>query len=508
VDHAPDEEGASVTEATSGVVVAGGAGRRFGLEKRAAVLAGRPLLAHAIDALDAVVDDLVVVTAAERPLPPSVTLPPGVRVVDDPPGVVGPLAGLLAGLDAARYDTVLVLGGDHAWAQPATLAALRVALAAAPEADAAVLDDGRRQPLVGAYRRHVRETIRSQLRDGDLRATALLDRSTVVAVRDVPGAADTARDVDHPHDLVDTGPVASGPADTGPADTERDTDAPDLGVPHAARTASVRITTVRSGGVVTAETVDAVTGEEPLEIRIAGPDGVAHAVTTTLRTPGHEADLAVGFLHAEGLLRPGDVTATTAGDVLTDARPDDHLTVHVRHPVDPTAIVHRHVTATASCGLCGRASIDDLLGRVPQLPRGPEVSWDAVTALPVALGDAQATFAATGGLHATGIATADGRLVTVREDVGRHNALDAAIGAHVRAGTVPLTDHLVVLSGRVGFELVQKVAVAGGTVVVAVGAPSDLAVRTAREVGLTLVGFVRGDRGNIYTHGHRVVLPS
>jgi FdhD protein len=496
VDDAPDDEGATVTDSTSGVVLAGGASRRFGSDKRAAVLDGRPLLTHAIGVLDALVDDLVVVTAAERPLPPSVALPPGVRVVDDPPGVVGPLAGLLAGLDAARHDTVLVLGGDHPWAQPATLSALRAALVAAPDADAAVLDDGRYQPLVAAYRRHVRETIRSQLRDGDLRAMALLDRSTVVAVRDAPGAAASARDVDHPRDLVD-GPGVEAP----------DVEGPDVGPPHAARTAAVRITTVRSGGVVATDVVDTVTGEEPLEIRIAGPDGVAHAVTTTLRTPGHEVDLAIGFLHAEGLLRPGDVTATTAGDVLTDARPDDHLTVHVRHPVDPTAIVHRHVTATASCGLCGRASIDDLLGRVPPLPDGPRVPWDVVVELPVALRHAQATFTATGGLHATGIATSDGRLVTVREDVGRHNALDAAIGAHVRARTVPLTDHLVVLSGRVGFELVQKVAVAGGTVVVAVGAPSDLAVRTAREVGVTLVGFVRGERGNVYTHGHRVVLP-
>ena len=286
------------------------------------------------------------------------------------------------------------------------------------------------------------------------------------------------------------------------------TRSPDVGAAHAARTANVRVTTVAADGTVTHDVADQVTGEEPLVIRIAGPDGVAHEVTTTLRTPGHEADLAAGFLHAEGLLGVGDVVRITAGDVLTDARPDDQVTVHVRRPVDPAAIVHRHVTATASCGICGRASIDDLLARVPTLPAGPRVAWQVIADLPDALRAAQATFAATGGLHATGIATPAGALRTVREDVGRHNALDAALGAHLLAGDLPLADHLVVLSGRVGFELVQKVAVAGGTVLVAVGAPSDLAVRTAREVGMTLVGFVRGGAGNVYTHPHRIDLPA
>jgi FdhD protein len=279
---------------------------------------------------------------------------------------------------------------------------------------------------------------------------------------------------------------------------------PDLGGAHARRTGHVRVVTVDAHGRATDAVEDVVTGEEPLRIELAGSDGVIHEVTTTLRTPGSEVELAVGFLHAEGLVRPGESVRTTAGDVLTDARPDDTITVHVDRPVDPSTLVHRHVTATASCGLCGRASIDDLLARAPRLAAGPEVAWATLAALPDRLREHQATFATTGGLHATGIATADGRLVTVREDVGRHNALDAAIGAHVLAGTVPLDDHVVVLSGRIGFELVQKAVVAGVGIVVAVGAPSDLAVRTAREAGLTLVGFLRRGRGNVYAHPGRI----
>jgi FdhD protein len=462
---------------TTGVVLAGGESRRFGADKRLVPVDGVPLLRRAVDAVAAVCDEVLVATAPDRPVPATVRLPPGVRVVTDAPGDVGPLAGLAAGLDAAAHEVVVVLGGDHAWADPALLARLRDALGSGdPAVQAAVVEvDGRRQPLAAAYRRSVRTVVRSRLDAGDLRVTGLLDDLEVVIV-DGPGAARTARDVDEPGDLD-----------------------------PASRTGTVRVTRVSAAGEATAGVLDHLAGEEPLRILICGPGQEPIEVTQTMRTPGDELALAVGLLHAEGLVHPGEVTGHRTGDVLVDARPDDTLVVEVARAVDPTRVAHRHLPATASCGVCGRASIDDLLARVEPLHDvGPTVPWGVLAALPDQLREHQRTFDATGGLHATGIATTAGDLVTVREDVGRHNALDAAIGTHVLAGTVPLTDHLVVLSGRVGFELVQKVAVAGATVVVAVGAPSDLAVRTADATGITLCGFVREGRGNVYTHPRRV----
>ncbi|WP_169786785.1 formate dehydrogenase accessory sulfurtransferase FdhD [Nitriliruptor alkaliphilus] len=461
---------------TTGLVLAGGASRRFGSDKRVAPVEGRPLLRRAVDAVAAVSDEVVVAVAPARPLPSGLALPSDVRVVTDAPGHEGPLAGLAAGLAAASHDVVVVLGGDHGWADPATLATLRDRVAGDAEVDAAVLEvDGRRQPLAAAYRRRVGEVARARLAAGELRLVALLDDLRVVTVS-APGAERTARDVDVPADLD-----------------------------HDRRTTPVRVTAIDGTGRREVDVVDHLAGEEPLRILVAGPGQEPIAVTTTMRTPGHELDLAVGLLHAEGIVRGGDVTASRQGDVLTDARPDDTIVVEVRARIDPAVVAERHLPATASCGVCGRASIDDLLAATAPLhDLGPTVDWPVLASLPAALRDHQRAFDVTGGLHATGIARPDGELLTVREDIGRHNALDAAIGVHVLAEEVPLTDHVVVLSGRVGFELVQKVAVAGATIIVAVGAPSDLAVRTADAVGITLCGFVRDGGGNVYTHPRRV----
>lgn len=477
--------------AVSGVVLAGGASRRFGRDKRAEPVDGVPMLRRAVDAVVAVADDVTVVTHPDRPIPDEVALPPGVTVgtdavlepssATDARGVaVSPLGGLLAGLEGARHEVVVVVGADHPWLDPATLTAVATRLAADGDLDAVVADDGRPQPLVAAYRRRVATTVRARLAAGDPRLVGLLDHLAVARVTELPGAARSVRDVDTPDDLTPTVPAARSLGATSVLRVEED------------GTARRRD--------------DHLAAEEPLAIALAGVDGVAHEVATTLRTPGHEIDLAVGLLHAEGLLAADEPFTTTAGDVWRDARPDDHLTVHVAREVDPTTLAHRHAVATASCGLCGRATIEQLLARTPPVTGGTPVPWATLVALPERLRDRQATFAVTGGLHATGIADRDGRLLVVREDVGRHNALDAAIGERLRAGDLPLTDRIVVLSGRVGTELVHKAAVAGAPLVVAVGAPSDLAVRTAEAVGVTLVAFVRGRAGNVYTHPERVAL--
>lgn len=273
---------------------------------------------------------------------------------------------------------------------------------------------------------------------------------------------------------------------------------------HRQATGSHRVLAVR--GDERREAEDLLAGEEPLEIRAQGPGQPPRAVVTTMRTPGHEAELAAGWLLAEGLARPGEIDEITYADPHRAARPDDIVTVRLVRPLDLDRLVARHVTATASCGVCGRASIAELMARCPPITSTTSVAWSTLAALPDRLRDAQAVFASTGGLHAAGLFTADGRLVTLREDVGRHNALDAAIGVHVLADELPLDDHVVLLSGRAGFELVQKAAVAGIPVVAAVGAPSDLAVRTAERVGITLIGFLRGGDGNLYTHPHRIDL--
>jgi FdhD protein len=276
---------------------------------------------------------------------------------------------------------------------------------------------------------------------------------------------------------------------------------PPLGA-AAPATTTRRIVAVRGGRAVAAD--DVLAGEEPLQIRAAGPGQAPRDVAVTLRTPGHERELAVGFLHAEGLLGPGEVAAVEQGRVLHDARPDDTVTVHLTRPLDLDAVAARRSAATAACGVCGKASIDDVRVRCAPLPAGPVLPLSLALDLPDRLREVQEVFDDTGGLHGAATVTLDGELDVVREDVGRHNALDAVIGTHLLAGALPLHDRVLVLSGRIGFELVQKAALAGIPTIVAVGAASDLAVRTADAVGVTLVGFVRGTHANVYTHPDRL----
>jgi len=252
---------------------------------------------------------------------------------------------------------------------------------------------------------------------------------------------------------------------------------------------------------------DLVVGEEPLEIRAAGPRQEPVQVAVTMRTPGFEEELAIGFLTSEGLLRDNDVTGVTYGDPGVMAEPDDSVLVRLARRFDPSLVAQRNFVATASCGICGKASIDDVAIRCEPLPKGlPVVARAVITGLPDTLRGAQAAFERTGGLHAAGLFETDGRLVAIREDVGRHNALDKLIGSRVRARELPLWDRVLLVSGRVSFEIVQKAAVAGVPIICAVSAPSDLAVRLADRLGVTLVGFLRGDGFNVYSHDGRIDL--
>ena len=279
------------------------------------------------------------------------------------------------------------------------------------------------------------------------------------------------------------------------------------GAPPTPREAApARVRAIRDG--VVEERADHLAGEEPMAIRVAGPGQEPIDVAVTMRTPGGEDELALGFLHSEGLIAPDDVVAVERGDPASLSQPDDEVLVRLRRAFDPALVPARHFVATASCGICGKASIDAVAVRSAPIPGGPVVAAEVLYALPGALRAAQPVFEATGGLHASGLFDLDGRLLRLREDVGRHNALDKLIGASLLAGELPLHQRIVLVSGRVAFEIVQKAATAGAPILAAVGAPSDLAVETADRLGVTLVGFLRGRSCNVYAHPERVAIGS
>jgi FdhD protein len=231
---------------------------------------------------------------------------------------------------------------------------------------------------------------------------------------------------------------------------------------------------------------DEVAVEEPLEIRV---DGAPLAVT--MRTPGHDEELALGFLYGEGLIDGLRVAEPTLGV----------NTVEVTGPLTRD-VAARSFYTSSSCGVCGKGALEEVSVHSERATAGPLLPRDLLADLPDRL--RQPTFARTGGLHATGLFTPSGELVCVREDVGRHNAMDKVVGWALREGIVPLHPHVLCVSGRLSFELVQKAAVAGAPVLVGVGAPTSLAVRLADDRGLTLCGFARGGRVNVYTGGERV----
>ena len=277
---------------------------------------------------------------------------------------------------------------------------------------------------------------------------------------------------------------------------------PELPIRHVT---STRVIAVRGSELEIRD--DLVVGEEPLEIRAAGPRQEPVQVAVTMRTPGHEEELAIGFLTSEGLLAGNEVTGVSYGDPVKMAEPDDSVLVRLARRFDANLAAKRNFVATASCGICGKASIDDIAIRAEPLPRGlPVVTRAVITSLPDRLREAQAAFERTGGLHAAAVFETDGRLVAIREDVGRHNALDKLIGSRVRERELPLWDRVLMVSGRVSFEIVQKAAMAGLPIICAVSAPSDLAVRLAERLGVTLVGFLRGEGFNVYSHDGRVDL--
>ena len=234
---------------------------------------------------------------------------------------------------------------------------------------------------------------------------------------------------------------------------------------------------------------DRVAVEEPLEIRVDG-----QPIAVTMRTPGHDEELALGFLHGEGLI-DGPRDAGPAADFAANV-------IEVAGPLS-RAVPERRFYTTSSCGVCGKGALEEVAVHSPPLGDGPVVERGLLADLPERL--VQPGFEGSGGLHATGLFTAAGELACVREDVGRHNALDKVVGWALGERRIPLADSLLCVSGRLAFELVQKAAVAGCPILVGVGAPTSLAIELASDRGLTLVGFARGGSANVYAGADRVL---
>lgn len=287
-----------------------------------------------------------------------------------------------------------------------------------------------------------------------------------------------------------------------------------MSAPH--RDASVSVHVVRRDGDAESRDRDSLTAEEPLEIRLRDGDAAPERFVVTMRTPGDDDDLAVGLLYGEGVI-------SGMGDVVAVGPPDEpglapELARNVRvvtlAPGAARCAPRRATVMGSACGVCGRTSVSDVIALAEAAraraarPAGdggaPDLTIPAalLTRLPEVLRARQSVFASTGGLHAAGFFEADGTLVVAREDVGRHNATDKAVGALLREGRA--TPPILLVSGRLGFEIAQKAALAGARIVAAVSAPTSLAVELAEEAGLTVVGFLRGPRFNVYAHPERI----
>ena len=265
---------------------------------------------------------------------------------------------------------------------------------------------------------------------------------------------------------------------------------------------------LRTDGDSVAEQEESLAGEEPLQLRAAGPGQDPVDIAVTMRTPGHEEELAAGFLITEGLVPAAALVAARfdVADPAATSQPENQITVRLAAVFDAALVASRAFVATASCGICGKASIEDIERRCDPLAEGPVVTRSVIVGLPETMRRAQAVFESTGGLHAAALFTAEGQLIGLREDIGRHNALDKLVGAMALRGELPLHERVLLVSGRASFEIVQKAAMAGIAFLCAVSAPSDLAVATADRLGMTLIGFLRGERFNVYSGRQRLSL--
>ena len=276
-------------------------------------------------------------------------------------------------------------------------------------------------------------------------------------------------------------------------------------VPIRRNVATALVREVRGGRA--REHADRLAAEEPMEIRVEGPGSEALSVAVTMRTPGGDFELAAGFLFTEGLIGSRDEIRRVSycEDLAPDEQHYNVVTVELTGAFDAERL-KRNFYTTSSCGICGKATLEHVEVACARVAPGPEVSREVISRLPNELRRAQRVFDQTGGLHAAGLFAPTGKLLSLREDVGRHNAVDKVVGEALLAGDVPLAGWILFVSGRTSFEIVQKAGVAGIPVVAAVSAPTSLAVDAAERLGMTVVGFVRDERFNVYTHPDRIAV--
>ncbi|MCU0440867.1 MAG: formate dehydrogenase accessory sulfurtransferase FdhD [Bacteroidia bacterium] len=273
---------------------------------------------------------------------------------------------------------------------------------------------------------------------------------------------------------------------------------------------SIQITKINGNDIQ--QTVDLLAVEEPLEIRLGyGPstNRTQKSISVTMRTPGNDFELALGFLITEGIIESANQIYKI--HYCTEANTIENKENIVRVELNPEVEIdlsklQRNFYATSSCGVCGKESIEAIKVncKLPITDFNFQISKDVIVSLPDKLRTQQNVFEHTGGLHACALFTKDGALLLLREDVGRHNAMDKLVGAHFGKPNAAINEYILLLSGRASFELLQKASMAGIPIVCAVGAPSSLAVQTAQEFGITLIGFLRGNRFNIYCHSDRI----
>ena len=275
---------------------------------------------------------------------------------------------------------------------------------------------------------------------------------------------------------------------------------PDLEVPRGVPAVRHRVVKVRDHGA--SECLDHLAVEEPLEIRLGGT-----SLTVTMRTPGEDEELVAGFLFSEGIIVGADDLDVIARYRGPDSDPDDANVMNVILKGDMRVArdrLRRNFVASSSCGLCGKATIEAIRATLPPVQSNLIISVERLKRLGAVMQDAQSTFEKTGGLHAAGLFDADGRMIVLREDIGRHNAVDKVIGHQVLARAVPLDRHVLMVSGRVSFEIMQKALTARIPVIAAVSAPSSMAVQMALAADMTLIGFARNGGFNLYSGAHRV----
>jgi FdhD protein len=268
----------------------------------------------------------------------------------------------------------------------------------------------------------------------------------------------------------------------------------------------VRVRVVEDG--TTRVRPDTLATEEPMELRLIS-GGARQTVAVTMRTPGADFELAAGFLSGEGIVSSPDDIRKISYCLDAEVDPEQRyniVNVDLRGGRDyDLRSLERHFYTTSACGVCGKASLEQLeLRGCPVIPPGPMVATETIYSLPGKLREAQGLFEATGGLHAAALFDTEGNLVALKEDVGRHNATDKLFGWALLEERLPLSDHIVMVSGRSSFEIMQKCLVAGAPIVCAISAPSSLAVDVARQFNMTLVGFLRGNRFNVYAGSERI----